>query len=457
MHTSLTLAARAQKAGLLQDFRGGFYDCLTGWGDALFELTDAAICAPGPISSVPALSLDPAFRRSHGSLYKALSKGDIDASGMRELLASFRPDWPMIFAIDASTWARSDAECSPQRGFYHSASRHSAGQPIVAGWNYQWIAQLNFEPDSWTAPLDTERIPPGADCTTATVEQIRRSVTTLPDDGPVPLFVLDAGYDPAGLSHGLADTRAQVLVRLRSDRVFFTDPPAHPHHPGRAGRPRRHGRRFKLSDQTSAPDPDAEIHLDDARYGKVTIRAWHDLHPRLHRRGRWAAADLPPIVRGTVIRVDVEHLPKPSSRANNTTLWLWWSGPGQADLETCLHAYLHRFDLEHTYRFAKNTLGWTTPALRTPEQADRWTWLVAAAYTQLRIARGIVEDLRLPWERPRHPAKLTPTRVRRGFPSLRATLGTPASPPKSQKAGPGRPKGTRRPPRTRYPVIKKTA
>jgi hypothetical protein len=26
--------------------------------------------------------------------------------------------------------------------------------------------------------------------------------------------------------------------------------------------------------------------------------------------------------------------------------------------------------------------------LRTPEQADRWTWLVLATYTQLRLARG---------------------------------------------------------------------
>ena len=80
-------------------------------------------------------------------------------------------------------------------------------------------------------------------------------------------------------------------------------------------------------------------------------------------RGRWAGDGLAPIVRGSVIRVDVERLPKPSSRANNKVLWLWWSGPGQPDLELCLHAYLHRFDLEHTYRFVKNTLGWTTPSL----------------------------------------------------------------------------------------------
>ena len=71
-------------------------------------------------------------------------------------------------------------------------------------------------------------------------------------------------------------------------------------------------------------------------------------------------------------------------------------------------------------RFGKNTLGWAAPALRTPEQADRWTWLIVAAYTKLRLSRGIVADERLPWQRPRAPDKLTPARVRRGFRRLRA-------------------------------------
>ena len=458
MTTSPTLVARAQRAEQLKDFRNDFYDCLGSWADALFELTDAALCAAGPVSSVPALSLGLPFRRSHGSLYKALSKGEVDADQVRELLVCYRPsDWPLIFAVDASTWERCDAETSPERGFYHSASKHSAGQPIVAGWSYQWVSQLNFAPDSWTAPVDAVRIPPSADATTATIDQVRQMTKMLPTDGAVPMFVFDAGYDPAGLTYGLANVRAQVLVRVRGDRVFFTDPPGRPGHPSAGGRPRRHGHRFKLSDDNSAPNPDAEDRLEDPRYGKVRVRAWHNLHPRLHARGRWAGEDLPPIVRASVVRVDVERLPKPSSRTNNKTLWLWWSGPGQPDLGLCLHAYLHRFDLEHTYRFVKNTLGWTTPSLRTPEQADRWTWLTVAAYTQLRIARGIVSDLRLPWERPCDPEKLTPARVRRGFPPLRAAIGTPANPPKSQKPGPGRPKGTPRPPRTRYPVIRKTA
>lgn len=50
----------------------------------------------------------------------------------------------------------------------------------------------------------------------------------------------------------------------------------------------------------------------------------------------------------------------------------WAAGP-DPDLQVCWRAYLRRFDIEHTFRFVKNTLGWTTPSVRTPEQADRWT------------------------------------------------------------------------------------
>jgi hypothetical protein len=439
----------------LRDFRSSLRQCLSPWGDALFELCDAALCLAAPVGSVPSLSLEPEFRRSHGSLYKSLAEGDVDGVRLRELLVKHRTkDWPLVFAVDASTWDRCDAECSPERGFHYSASKHSAGQPIVAGWSYQWICQLNWAPDSWTAPLDALRITPSMDGGAATIEQVKRLVALLPDGREVPLFVFDAGYDGIALGHGLAHTRAEVLVRIASTRVFHPDPKARA---DRArGRPPRHGPRFVLSDRSTWPTPDSALTTTVPRYGKVKVTAWHNLHPRLHGRGRWRDCDEPPIVKGSVIRVEVEHLPKPTGRVKKT-LWLWWSGDGQPDLDLCWRAYLRRFDIEHTFRFMKGTLGWTTPSLQMPEQADRWTWLVLAAYTQLRLARQLVDDLRLPWEQRCEPTKLTPARVRRGFRRLRAHIGTPARPPKSSTPGPGRPKGTRKPPRKRYPAIKKAA
>jgi hypothetical protein len=107
----------------------------------------------------------------------------------------------------------------------------------------------------------------------------------------------------------------------------------------------------------------------------------------------------------------------------------------------------------HMFRLFKQTLGWTTPKLRTPQAADRWTWLIIAAYTQLRLARPLAVDLRRPWEQPAPPDRLTPARVRRGFRHLRTNLACPARAPKPSRPGPGRPPGRRNSqPARRYDV-----
>jgi hypothetical protein len=113
--------------------------------------------------------------------------------------------------------------------------------------------------------------------------------------------------------------------------------------------------------------------------------------------------------------------------------------------------------LEHTFRLFKQVLGWTAPKIRDPAAADRWTWLLIAAYAQLRLARVLAADLRLPWERPAPAGRLTPARVRRGFRNIRAMVRCPAGAPKPGKPGPGRPPGSKnRHPATRYDVGKTT-
>jgi hypothetical protein len=119
--------------------------------------------------------------------------------------------------------------------------------------------------------------------------------------------------------------------------------------------------------------------------------------------------------------------------------------------------FLRRFDLEHTFRLFKQTLGWTTPKLRNPEAADRWTWLVITCHTQLRLARHLTDDLRRPWERPANPDRLTPARVRRGFRHLRPKTTRPAGAPKPATPGPGRPPASKnRLPATHHDVGKTT-
>lgn len=448
-------------AGLAR-FREQMFGCLRKRPDALFELADAVLAA-GPVVSLPYLSLEPAFRRGHGMVYQALAEGRMDEEALRELLAAARPrDWPLAFAIDASTYPRPWAATSPGREWHHHScpGNHGSDGAAIAGWAFQWLSQLSFTPDSWTAPQDQVRVGAGDDATRQAARQIIAHAARLraAGQGGVPLYVLDAGYDEAPLTWDLRDhlEAVQVLVRLRNDRVLYRDPP--PRIPGRAGRPRKHGSgtgRFECKNPASWGTPGQELSLHDGRYGQVSVMSWAGLHPRLFCRGRFAGFGKPPVIKCHLIRVTVTRLP--GGRKAPGPLWLWWTGPGSPDLDLIWRAYLHRFDIEHGYRFAKHALGWDKAALREPAQVSRWTWLIICAITQLRLARPVAEDCRQRWERHRKPGRLTPGRVRRDFHRLAALAGTPASPPEPSKAGPGRPKGRTSTPATRHPVLKKAA
>jgi hypothetical protein len=124
---------------------------------------------------------------------------------------------------------------------------------------------------------------------------------------------------------------------------------------------------------------------DAGGYGSVRVRAWAEMHPKVQNHKERGSRGLLPIVVGTLILVEVERLPRGERRREPRVLWLWWHGPEgtMPNLDLIWRSYVRRFDLEHTFRFLKQSMGWTTPRVRHPEQADRWTWLVVAAYTQL--------------------------------------------------------------------------
>src|SRR5215218_5167317 len=167
----------------LRSFRSELYDGFVRRADALFELVDALLAADG-LPSLPHLSLLALHRRGWGSVYDALAAGWLDPDALRAAVAR-RPlaEGRPIYAVDVSVWPRCDAEASPERGFSYHPSRHSAGQPIVAGWAYQWIAQLSFQRDSWTTPLDGRRVHPSENANVVAVEQITDLLTHLPRDG----------------------------------------------------------------------------------------------------------------------------------------------------------------------------------------------------------------------------------------------------------------------------------
>jgi hypothetical protein len=361
--------------------------------------------------------------------------------------------------VDVSNWLRPGAVTSPERLSCHVYGRGKGQAQMIPGWPYSVVAALEPGRTSWTAVLDAVRLGPDDDEIAVTAAQVRDVITRLVTAGhwrqgdPAILVIFDAGYDLTRLACLLADLPAQVLGRLRSDRVMqLSAPPRQPH---AKGRPREHGGELALADPGTWPSPQVTTATATSRYGTAAAAAWDRVHARLTRRAAWLDHDGPlPVIDGILIRLQVGHLP---GDREPKPVWLWWSATGAlpADVDRCWQAFLRRFDLEHTFRLYGQVLGWTAPKIRDPAAADRWTWLIITAYAQLRLARPLAADLRLPWERPAPPGRLTPARVRRGFRNIHATLPHLAGAPKPGKPGPGRPPGSaNRRPAPRYDVGK---
>ncbi len=134
--------------------------------------------------------------------------------------------------------------------------------------------------------------------------------------------------------------------------------------------------------------------------------------------------------------------------------WFVWKGDEAAPLADISPTYRLRYSHEHGYRLDKQVLLWDKPRLRTPEQTERWTQIVACAHNQLVLARPLVAGIYRPWET-RHSV-LTLAQVRRAMPTLLMQLGTPARSPQPRGKASGRAKGFHPKPTPRHPVVRKT-
>jgi hypothetical protein len=147
--------------GELSRFRQEFYASLTSRADALFELTDAVLCADGPVRSLVDLTLVAEHRRGHGAMYDALSHGRVEPQRLRRSLSALplprSADGRIVLAVDVSPWLRSDAPTSPDRLFCHVYGRGKGQAQLIPGWPYSFVAALEPGRTSWTALLDAVR------------------------------------------------------------------------------------------------------------------------------------------------------------------------------------------------------------------------------------------------------------------------------------------------------------
>jgi len=404
------------------------------------------------VADLARLSLVPEFGRGHGALYDALNAGRAEFGRLRRALAGLPlPEWPdgrVRLAVDVSAWLRPEAGTSPERLFCHVHGKGKNASQVVPGWPYSVVAALGPGSSSWALPLDAVRIGPGDDDTDVTAAQLRDVIGRLAAAGhwkpgdPEVLIAMDSGYNPARLAWLLRDLPVTLVARVRSNQVFYRPAPARER--PLPGRPPRHGEPVSCADPATWHGPALTQRGAKARHGTLAATAWNRVHQRLARQNlAWQGhpdGEPLPVIPGTLISLSCD------GPCCDAPMWLWASAPDAdevlvRDLWQC---YLRRFDIEHTFRFLKQQLGWTRPLLRDPAAADRWTWLLLACLAQLWLARNLAPLARMPWHPPR-PAggELTPGQARAGFRLLRAALSTPAGIPKPARPGPGRPKGSK--------------
>src|SRR5215212_4012332 len=101
---------------------------------------------------------------------------------------------------------------------------------------------------------------------------------------------------------------ASMLVRLRADRCVYADPPPAVPSP-KGGRPRQHGAKFPCTDPATWPAPSVEHVIADEQYGTVRVRARAGLHPKQQAHPGRGTRKTRPILRDTVVLVEVSCLP----------------------------------------------------------------------------------------------------------------------------------------------------
>ena len=421
----------------IRQVRHQSYSCFERSTDALFELVDA-LCSEPQARTLPELSLSLAFRRKWGSVYEALEDGRINQRRWSEvwtvaLLAEHQG--PVWVSVDSTSIPRPEAETSPDRGMIYLPNLPHATKPVSVGWQFSTVMLLPETSSSWGAILSQRRIASAETAVAVAIGQLEALVGFLPAGTRV---LADRWYATGPFVMAITRLHLEALVRLKRNRRLYRKPA--PPVPGKRGAPRKDGDLFQGSRPQTWGEPDASWQGTDQQGKPICVQAWQHLHFRQARD-----------VEVTVYRV-LRTAAKGTKRDPRES-WFVWVGAQPLPLEEVVVCYGRRFSHEHTYRFLKQDLLWTKVHVRTAQQFERWSVVVATAMNQLVLARSLGQASYRPWER--RPHVVTPRHVRRVMPALLQQLGTPARVPKPRGKSPGWRKGMPRRRPARFEVIKK--
>lgn len=379
-----------QSAEKLCNFRNETYQLLGSAKDATFDLMDAVLTTRN-VNSLAELSLSPVFRRKWPSIYEAIDDCQPKTNKLMKLylnqIPTPEPEQRIILAGDHTRWPRTEAPTLRDRTYEHGAKVIS-GKPITLGHGYSSLAWIPEGQGSWALPLRHERIYSHETPISRAVLQLKQVCRYLQQR---PITLWDSEYGCASFVEKTARINADKLIRLRPSRCIYAEPPKYQ---GK-GRPRKHGQKMKLCDPNTWAIPVEIIEVDDPTWGIVEISRWRRFHFS-------QSADYPMEI------ILIKRQGKKLTPRTATPMWLAWIGEEELSSIDLWKLYLRRFAIEHWNRFIKQRLHWTLPQLGTTEKGQKWSNLIPIMTWQLWLAREIIEDNPLPWQKPQPKREVNP-------------------------------------------------
>lgn len=404
---------------ILAGFRKRIYGCFRRASDALMDALDALSTDTAARSFIE-LSLSAFFRRNWPSLYAAFKDGMIDRPAMQKVFCAYAPipqqGERLVIGVDASSIPRPESPTARDRTYVHVPNMPEGVTPVVPGWQFSTLSVLPKQTSSWTYVLDNRRVPSDKTQGEIAAEQLKEVVALLPVR---PLLEGDSYYGSVAFLLLTADIACDKLARLPSNRVLYRPAPPKT---GKRGAPRKDGDVFRLGDPKTHGQPDEHAERPDEAGKRIEVDCWSNLHFKRARH-----------IRVSVLRV-TRHGAQGTKRDPRVS-WFEYVGEGTTPVEEVPTYYGRRYSLEHAYRVDKQDLFWASARLRTPEQMQVWTDIVACARNQLNLSRQL-GDARQPWENKSRPA--TPQQVRRAMTGIIGKLGTPARLCQLRGKSPGR-------------------
>ena len=412
-------------------------------------------------------------------------------SGLREIFFEYLPAQETYkLSSDFTTVRKPESPTLAERGFVHIPNTRIYGnQPIDIGY---YVSCVNLglydstHPESWSLPLDNQRVEVNADKIEVAVQQLKDLLQDiyLPFGKSTKVVnMADSGYAVPDYVCPLIEAFDNLLLIIRLRYGIKVYKPYQGEQNGKGRDKEYEDEPYYLQHQTSRRvyNPKTKTHFvkeqrpifelpyqEEHHYETQTARG-RDLIVQLYRwndvllRGSkgFKMGDKP------FDLVCIRFIDKQTGAClfrNDMFVAIWGKNRREHLTIEAQKDYQHRYDIEPHNRFSKQQL--LADKYQTPdvEHLDGWLWTVQITYWLLYAACCETDICVKPWEKYLPQVKRAQksdkpksiAMTRKGAKSLFLTFGLDLFRPKESKNGKGRKKNTIFPKRQRHPPTRKT-